>query len=190
MTILVAPVVSQLSVLPVPELMLVGAAEKEVISGVEPGPEDEFDCIAELQPANPTQTNTISTNAQGSSPAARSPRVPSPILRYEPAESMRSPLVMVVDIILATSSSSQSVFQEPHCSQGMTLVITKMLRKQTALRVFCTHRWIGPGKRPRSRDCGRAQSTRDLKPGAAGGTLAREIAVRFSALDPESRTLP
>jgi hypothetical protein len=132
--ILVAPVVSQLSVLLAPELMLVGAAEKEVISGAEPGPEDEFDCIAESQPAGPTQANTISTNTQGSSPAARSPRVPSSILRNDPAESMRSPLRVVDDTILAMLHSSQSVFQTPHRPEGMTLVMTKMAGKHAVLR--------------------------------------------------------
>jgi hypothetical protein len=135
MAILVAPVVSQLSVLLVPEFMLVGAAVKEVIAGAESVPENESDCIAELQPASPTQANRISTIAQGSNPEARSsPRVLIPILQNEPAESMRSPWVVVDDIILATPSSSQSVLQEPYWSQGMTLVTAKMAGKQTALR--------------------------------------------------------
>jgi hypothetical protein len=43
MAILVAPLVSQLSVLPAPEFMLAGAAVKEVIAGAEPAPEDELD---------------------------------------------------------------------------------------------------------------------------------------------------
>jgi len=134
MAILVASVVAQLSVLPVPEFMLVGAAVKEVIAGAESGPGSEFDCISGLQPASPTQANRISTIAQGSSPEARSLRVLSPILQNEPAEPKRSPLVVVDDIILAIPPSSQSVLQEPFWSQGMTLVTTKMVRKQTALR--------------------------------------------------------
>jgi hypothetical protein len=57
---LVAPVVAQLSVLLAPELMLVGAAEKELIVGAEPDPVDFF---VEVQPASPTQTNRISAIA-------------------------------------------------------------------------------------------------------------------------------
>jgi hypothetical protein len=147
MAILVAPVVSQLSVLPVPEFMLAGAAVKEVIAGAESGAEDEFDCIAEVQPASPTLANRISAIAQGSSPEARSHRVLSPILQNEPAESMRSPLVVVDGIILATPSSPQSVFQMPHRSQGMTLVMAKMAGRQTALSFFDKERCIGPEKR-------------------------------------------
>ena len=55
MAILVAPLVSQLSVLPVPEFMLSGVAVKEVIAGAEPAPVKEFDGIAAVQPASPTQ---------------------------------------------------------------------------------------------------------------------------------------
>ena len=91
MAILVAPAVAQLSVLLVPEFMLVGVAVKEVIAGPESVPENEFDCIAELQPASPTQANRISTIAHGSCPETRSPRVPSPILQIEPTGYMRSP---------------------------------------------------------------------------------------------------
>ncbi len=134
MAILVASVVAQLSVLLVPEFMLVGAAVKEAIGGAESVPGSEFDCIAGLQPASPTQADRISTIAQESSPGARSPRVLNPILQNEPAESTRSPSVVVDDIILATPLSSESVLQEPFCSQGMTLVMTKMIGKQTALR--------------------------------------------------------
>ena len=134
MAILVAPVVAQLSVLPVPELMPVGVAVKEVIAGPEYFPENEFNYKAELQPASPTQANRINTIAHGSNPEARSsPRVLSPILQNEPAESMRSPWAVVDDTILATPLSSQSVLQKPF-SQGMTLVTTKMVGKQTALR--------------------------------------------------------
>jgi hypothetical protein len=147
MAILVAPLVSQLSVLPVPGLMLAGAAVKEVIAGAEPAPENEFDCIVAVQPASPTQANAISTIAQGSSPEARILRVLSPILQNEPAESMRSPLVVVDGIILATPPSSQSVFQKFHGSQSMTLVMTKMVGKQTELRFFDNERWMGPEKR-------------------------------------------
>jgi hypothetical protein len=63
---------------------------------------------------------------------------------------MRSPLVVIDDIILATPSSSQSMLQKPHWSQGMTLVIRKIVGKQTALRFFNKQRWIGPEKRPQT----------------------------------------
>jgi hypothetical protein len=92
MTILVAPVVVQLSVLLVPELMVVSAAVKDVIAGAEPGPEPEFDIVNELQPASPTKANRISANARRSNPEAWNPRELSPVLRNEPAESMHSPL--------------------------------------------------------------------------------------------------
>jgi hypothetical protein len=137
MAILVAPLVSQLSVLPAPEFMFVGAAVKEVIAGAEPAPpdpEDEFDWIGEVQPASPAQANSISTIAQGLSPEARSPLVLSPILQTEPAEPMRPSWVVIDDVILATPYSLQSVHQKSHRSQGMTLVIRKIVGKQTALR--------------------------------------------------------
>jgi hypothetical protein len=61
---LFAPVTDQLSVLPEPELILVGLAVKEVIAGAEPFPEDEVDNIVEPQPARPTQASGIRTSAQ------------------------------------------------------------------------------------------------------------------------------
>jgi hypothetical protein len=69
MAILVAPAAAQLSVLLVPELMLVGLAVKEVIVGPESFPGGELDEGAEPpQPDSPTQANRIRTSAQGSSP--------------------------------------------------------------------------------------------------------------------------
>jgi hypothetical protein len=50
MLTLVAPLVAQLSVLLEPELMVAGLAEKDVIVGAEPFPEDEVDTP---QPARP-----------------------------------------------------------------------------------------------------------------------------------------
>jgi len=64
MAILVAPAAAQLSVLPVPELMLVGSAVKEVIVGTEPFPEGEPDEVVAPQPASPTQANSMRTRAQ------------------------------------------------------------------------------------------------------------------------------
>jgi len=61
MAILVAPAAAQLSVLLVPAFMLVGFAVKEVIVGIEPFPEDEFD---ELVPQPSSPSNRMRTNAQ------------------------------------------------------------------------------------------------------------------------------
>jgi hypothetical protein len=132
MAMLVAPLVSQLSVLPAPEFMPSGVAVKEVIVGAEPAPANEFAGTAAVQPASPAQTDRISTTAQKCNPEARGPRVLSPILRNEPTESMPSPLVVVDGIILATPPSSESVLHQPHRSQGMTLVMTKTVAEQTA----------------------------------------------------------
>jgi len=60
---LVAPADAQLSVLLVPEFMLVGFAVKEVIVGAEPFPEDELDELVP-QPSSPTQTARIRTREQ------------------------------------------------------------------------------------------------------------------------------
>jgi hypothetical protein len=58
MATLVAPAAAQLSVLLVPEFMVVGSAVKEVIVGMESFPEDEFDELAP-QPASPIQAKRI-----------------------------------------------------------------------------------------------------------------------------------
>jgi len=62
MAILAAPATIQLSVLLVPELMLVGSAVKEAIVGAEPFPVGE---VVEPQPVSSTQINKImKTSAQ------------------------------------------------------------------------------------------------------------------------------
>jgi hypothetical protein len=72
MAILVAPATVQLSVLLVPEFMLVGSAVKEVIVGAEPFPVGE---VVEPQPASPTQINRIMrTRAQRPSPEELGPQ--------------------------------------------------------------------------------------------------------------------
>jgi hypothetical protein len=70
MAILVAPVVAQLSVLPAPEVMAVGAAAKEAIVGAEvfPGDEGPGDKVEAPQPASPKQTNKMRTSGQRSGP--------------------------------------------------------------------------------------------------------------------------
>ncbi|MGA8618208.1 MAG: hypothetical protein WB660_06765 [Candidatus Sulfotelmatobacter sp.] len=68
MAILVAPAAAQLSVLPVPEFMLVGFAVKEVIVGREPFPEGELGAVIEPQPASPAQANRMRASAQRFSP--------------------------------------------------------------------------------------------------------------------------
>ena len=72
--ILVAPAAAQLSVLLVPEFMLVGSAVKEVIVGMESFPVGELDEVVEPQPASPIQANRIRTSAQRSSPEESSPQ--------------------------------------------------------------------------------------------------------------------
>jgi hypothetical protein len=74
MAILVAPSAAQLSVLLVPEFMLVGSAVKEVIAGPEPFPGGEIDEL-EPQPTSPTQAKRIimRTSAQRSCPEELSP---------------------------------------------------------------------------------------------------------------------
>jgi hypothetical protein len=69
---LVAPADAQLSVLLVPEFMLVGFAVKEVIVGAEPFPEDELDELVP-QPSGPTQTARLRTREQRCTPEELSP---------------------------------------------------------------------------------------------------------------------
>ena len=98
MAILVAPVVAQLSVLLVPEFMLVGFAVKEVIVGTEPFPGDELVPVDELdepQPASPRQANRMRTSAQRSSLEELTPPELSLYMQNEFVESMRDPLVAV-----------------------------------------------------------------------------------------------
>ena len=73
MAILVAPVAVQLSVLLVPESMLVGSAVKEVIAGAAPVPEDDVDEVVALQPASPAQANSDKIRAQSPSPERLNP---------------------------------------------------------------------------------------------------------------------
>ena len=63
MAMLVAPVVTQLSVLLVPELMLVGFALKDVIAGAEPFPEGGPEELAKPQPASAAKRKTDRTSA-------------------------------------------------------------------------------------------------------------------------------
>jgi hypothetical protein len=74
MAILVAPAAAQLSVLIVPEFMLVGFAAKDVIVGAEPFPAGELDEVVAPQPARPTQANRVNPVAQRASPEELSPR--------------------------------------------------------------------------------------------------------------------
>jgi len=63
--IVVAPLVTQLSVALAPEFMLAGFAAKEVTDGTEPEFDVEFGALVVLpQPARPAQTNKRSTGAQ------------------------------------------------------------------------------------------------------------------------------
>jgi hypothetical protein len=63
--IVVAPLVTQLSVAFAPEFMLAGFAAKEVTDGTEPEFDVEFGALVVLpQPANPTHTSNSGTRAQ------------------------------------------------------------------------------------------------------------------------------
>ena len=77
MAILVAPVVTQLSMLLAPAFTLVGFAANEVIVGMEPFPEGELGELDNPQFTSPTQANrTIvrRTSVQGSGPEELSRR--------------------------------------------------------------------------------------------------------------------
>jgi hypothetical protein len=73
MAIPVAPAAAQLSVLLVPEFMLVGFAAKDVIVGPDPF-DDEFDELVP-QPSNPTQTARTRTSAQRCTSEELNPRL-------------------------------------------------------------------------------------------------------------------
>jgi hypothetical protein len=87
MAILVAPDDAQLSVLLVPELMVVGFAVKEVIVGVGPFPGA---ALVEPQPTSTTQTDRTRTSAQRSGPEEWSFRGPILFLRNQSVDSMQS----------------------------------------------------------------------------------------------------
>lgn len=87
----VAPAAAQLSVLVVPEFMLVGFAAKDVIVGAEPFSAGELDVVAAPQPARPTEKNSARTRAQRPSPEELSPREQSLFLLIELGESIGNP---------------------------------------------------------------------------------------------------
>lgn len=73
MAMLVAPDAAQLSVLLVPESMLVGSAAKDVIVGTEFFSEAEPDEFVAPQPTSPAQANRIRTSEQTFSPEKSRP---------------------------------------------------------------------------------------------------------------------
>lgn len=73
MATLVAPVVTQLSVLLAPELTVVGFAVKDVMAGGAPLPVDELDRAAEPQPASAAHAHTEAIAAQSLSPEGSLP---------------------------------------------------------------------------------------------------------------------
>ena len=77
MATLVAPVVTQLSALLAPELMVAGFAAKEVIVGAEPPAGGWFDRPVVPQLASPAQANRMTIVAQKLTPEERSLREPS-----------------------------------------------------------------------------------------------------------------
>jgi hypothetical protein len=94
MAILVAPAAAHVSVLLVPELMLVGFAAKDVIVGVEPFGVDELGEVAPPQPARPIPANRANTRAQRPSPEELSPRDQSMFPSIELGESIDIPPVL------------------------------------------------------------------------------------------------
>jgi len=91
MAILVASAAAQLSVLLVPEPMLVGSAVKEVTVGTEPFPGGALEEVIDPQPASPAQTNRMRTSEQRSSPEEWSPGELRSFLQDESVESIRNP---------------------------------------------------------------------------------------------------
>jgi hypothetical protein len=89
MAIVVAPLVDQLSVLPAPELMLVGLAVNEAIEGFAVlFPDAPVD--APLQPENPTHANRTNSSAERFAIENREPRF-NRLLRGEFATSIACP---------------------------------------------------------------------------------------------------
>ena len=100
MAIFVAPVAAQLTVLLVPEFMLVGSAVKEVMAGAEPFPEDEV----EPQAASPIQADKMRISLQIFSPEELIRRELSLLLQNELVESMRKGLAPSDDSLLPAAS--------------------------------------------------------------------------------------
>jgi hypothetical protein len=103
MAMLVAPVVAQVSVLLVPELMLVGFAVKDVIAGAEPFPEGGPEELAKPQPAKPSRTNRVRISAQSSSQGELRPRERDSFLQNELEESIGNSSAAVGHNILVIS---------------------------------------------------------------------------------------
>ena len=91
--ILAAPAAAQLSVLVVPEFMVVGFAKKDVMVGKEPFPEDELDEDVEAQPDRAIQANRARTSAQRSSSKELSPGELSLFAQNDLGESIRNPFL-------------------------------------------------------------------------------------------------
>ena len=91
MAMLVAPDAAQLSVLLVPESILVGSAAKDVIVGTEFFSEAEPDEFVAPQPTSPAQANRIRTSEQTSTPEESRFGELRLSRQNELAESMRAP---------------------------------------------------------------------------------------------------
>jgi hypothetical protein len=89
MAILVASVAAQLSVLLVPEFMLVGSAVNEVIAGGVPVPEGVLEELVDPQPVSPAQANRIRAKEQKPAPEMSGLAEPRLFLQNQFAESMR-----------------------------------------------------------------------------------------------------
>jgi hypothetical protein len=106
---LLAPLVTQLSVPLAPEVRLAGAAVKEIIFGAAPGGVDDF---TELHPARAKQPSRKSIMAQRSRAVAFNTRDLSLLLQSEPTEAMHSPLVVVNNFIVTINRLTQRMFRE------------------------------------------------------------------------------
>lgn len=124
MAILVAPAAVQLSVLLVPEIMLVGSAVKEVIVGTEPFPEGGLDEGIDPQPASPAQANRMRTSEQRFDPEESSPRELHLFLQNELLECMRNPkqTQSIAHAVVAVALRGPSPLDHPGGSFDITTV--------------------------------------------------------------------
>jgi hypothetical protein len=105
MEMLVAPDVAQLSVLLVPELMLVGLAVKELIVGAEFFPDGELDEVGEEQLDRPAHRNIVRTSAQRSRREELRSRGLNLFLQNGLRKSMRNPVVVGRTSLITFGSS-------------------------------------------------------------------------------------
>lgn len=128
MAILVAPAVTQLSVLLAPEFTFVGSAVKDVIVGTEPFPEGALDELTPPQPASPAQANRTRTSAQRARPDDSGPGELRVFLRNELVESMSNPKQSqsIAHAVVAVAACGPSPLDDPSRSFiGLLCVIRR-----------------------------------------------------------------